>query len=252
VTFWVAVVFLALWITSLAFSPKSGARRIHEAKKKIYQTSIEPKLVDAASYQHLDLEFYRTTSAALESRGFTLLGDIDPGRRVRVALPLFIRIHASADGAVMASAYNFRARGLLRLVAAGHRDLRAIDLESELSDGTFVATSNAYSSRHITRPPEVFNECLPADTALHALLRRHLERLGKHSAERSCVPVSINSLEAALQSQARLRCLKAEFESARGHKVSRAELVGIASNVAKPGAVRAAEDIADEMDRDET
>jgi hypothetical protein len=248
-TFWTVVALLALWITFRTFSPAAGAQRIREAKKKIYQTVAEPKIVQADSYSHLDLDFYRATSAALQSRGFRVLGDIDPGQPIPMARPLFIRISASADGGVMASVYNYRARGLARLLTPTHRDVRTIDFESEFSDGTFVVTSNAYAARHLTPPPAISTAYLESDVALHALLSRHLERIAEHVEGRNCRAVQISSLEDALQSQDRLRQVKAGFELQRGHQVSREELLGIATDAVVPGTTQAAESIAAEMER---
>ena len=52
-----------------------------------------------------------------------------------------------------------------------------IDLESELSDGTYVTTSNAEDAGTLSSPPTVQQLCLPYATHVKLILDKHVSRL---------------------------------------------------------------------------
>jgi hypothetical protein len=155
----------------------------------------------------------------------------------------------SADGTVLVSGYNFRARGLVALLVRSMRDLGIVDLESEFTDGTFVITSNAHGARHVKSPPAIFSKYFRPDTPASALFAEHAERIRAHLTDAARSSVRIASLSEALQFQERLRRTKAEFELNRQHDVSREELRGFATDVHMHGASTAADEIADEMEK---
>src|SRR5687767_14328101 len=52
-------------------------------------------------------------------------------------------------------------------------DLRVCDVESELSDGSFLCTSNAEASAAASMPPQIRSTKYPADTPITELVARH-------------------------------------------------------------------------------
>jgi hypothetical protein len=96
--------------------------------------------------------------------------------------------------------------------------VRAIDFESELSDGTFIVTTNTLESARTVPAPGVETEKFPATTDPAALLEVHYRRVG--AVQRSHLGASLTilrSMEDVIQFQHRMHRIKANYRMARGY-----------------------------------
>lgn len=196
-----------------------AARRILDNLQAIYQPTHQYVPADPQSFRHLDLGWYDRTASAFERLGFRRFGDIEDKTITdapnTVLRPTFMRALVSHDGTVTAALYDPRIRGIgLRVLLWVLRKLpgKVVDFETECSDGSFVATSNASAAAAITLPP-VFNVAwLPASTEPQTVYAIHTARLAEHLQARPGVTaVIIDSMEAMMQSQDRQNALKAAF-----------------------------------------
>jgi hypothetical protein len=198
-------------------SPDRGARRVDELNQKLYAGVHERRAVDESTIRAygLDLNFYGQTTEALERLGFRRLKDVvdveTEGTWLRCRA--VIRTFLSGDGTAMCGVYHARFGGwvgLLSLIGVLPRKLKITDFETELTDGTFVTTSDAQSAVKTTEFPGISRIFLPLGTpttALWAAHREHLQRelAGRESGVRAVVLRTYEELGA---SQDRLQLLK--------------------------------------------
>jgi hypothetical protein len=164
--------------------------------------------VDAADFPNLDSEFCDETQAALESLGFRLLGDREnlTFSKAFPKLRTFVRVMVSADGTISSFHYHIQA-----ITPKGPRDIQTIELGSELTDGTFLTTSNALQSAPGTTYPGIDSKRHPAATSPDELLHDHRERLRTALAARPGLTVTRTvSREDDLQFQWRMQALQAK------------------------------------------
>jgi hypothetical protein len=197
----------------------AAAHRIVDHLQAIYQPTHQYVPADSAAFGHLDLQWYDRTSSAFEALGFRRFGDIEDktisNAPNTVLRPTFLRTMVSRDGTVTAALYDPRLRGVvLRVLLWMLRKLpgKVVDFETECSDGSFVATSNAMGASHITLPPMFNVGWLPMHTAPTAVYAAHTARLAAHLASRPGItPLVIDSVDAMMRSQDRQNALKAAF-----------------------------------------
>lgn len=209
----------------------NAAREILANLEATYQPTHEYVRVRPEDFRHLDLGFYRRTASLLSAHGFKLLADLEdrtitnaPGT---VLSPVLVRVLLSRDGTVTAALYHphirrFWMRALLWLL----RKLpgRVTDMETECSDGSFVATSNASMAAALADAPMINAEYLPARTAPVEVYARHTQRLAEHLAARPGVtPNVLRTHDDVLASQNRMNALKAAYRGELG-MVTREEL----------------------------
>lgn len=144
-------------------------RGLIEQHKKIYVERHEYRDATAADFKGLDRKWYDAATRELAQLGYAPLGDLVDETVARAAgLIIPIRRFVSADGTNAAAIYQFvQGRGALKV------DLRVCDIETELSDGSFLATSNAEASQAASLPPQIRSTKLPADTPIAELVARH-------------------------------------------------------------------------------
>ena len=155
-----------------------------------------------ADFAALDRGWYDAATAELTTHGFTHLGDVvntTIADATGVAPP--IRVLASADGHTVAGLYHVR---------TGGADLRAVDLDSERTDGTFVVTSNTADHDLLNPPPGIQRDRRPADTSVPVLLGAHRANIAGLDA------VPAHTLADALAAQARMHKLKSAFRASAG------------------------------------
>jgi hypothetical protein len=90
------------------------------------------------------------------------------------------RSFLSADGTVMGGVFDIRARGAMRflqLISVLPRRLRAVEFETELSDGTFVTTSDAKQASKASEFTGISRQFLPQGTAPAKLFEAHQHHL---------------------------------------------------------------------------
>ncbi|MDC0598466.1 hypothetical protein OAP18_01285 [Gammaproteobacteria bacterium] len=180
-------------------SVKAGAKEILASLQYLFQGT--DKAIDASEddFPHIDFSKYRSIENTLKTDGFKKIGDIelvnisnDPTGVFRKTL---IRSFVSQDNGSVVSCYELRpkwsrillllVRGVLALrwIAAPRFFLSMIpprfilDIETELSDGSFVVTANAQAAGFLSGPPTVDELYLPYGTGLEKLWELHLLRL---------------------------------------------------------------------------
>ena len=108
---------------------------------------------DLADYRHLDQRFYERVTREAEQLGFVLTGEMENKTvsRLGVGLPAVIRCLSDRKG-ISIALYNFKGRGWQTWINRQHRNVCAIEVCTELSDGSFVTTSNSWGARHMKLP----------------------------------------------------------------------------------------------------
>lgn len=227
--------------------PKWGADRIERALRQLYVAEHELVQVDAKDFRHLDLAFYDATAKTLAEHGFRTVADIEDktisgkqgSRRT------FVRC-LTDDESIDAAVYNHQLSAWLHWLAPNRKSTRIVDLESELSDGNFLTTSTAWTSRHLKSSPRFDRAFLRPDTPVDELLAEHRKRLqGYISQHPDSKPVVSTTLEDVFASAQRSYRIKAEFRAQGQYRITREELTGIAQDRLSPGREKAANDIAD-------
>lgn len=164
--------------------------------------------------------FVEETQRQLEAAGFRFLADVQDmiaSREARwLAKPAIIRGMVSSDG-VQAGIYVVRMARLgtlFSLFRVVPRTIKALDLESDLSDGRFIATSNLLGLNLVSPVPEIIQRQLDPKTPVPEMLAEHhaLVEQTLSQAPQGVRVVPIETLEDALASQERL------METKRRHK----------------------------------
>jgi hypothetical protein len=124
-------------------------------------------------FPDLDRGYYDQVQAELESNGFRFLDDVENVSLTR-ALPAFrtpVRILSGDRAGVIARIYQVRPLG-----RAG-RDIRIIELMTELSDFSFICTTNGELFAEPTDVHGIRATRLAADASVQQLLDRHRQTL---------------------------------------------------------------------------
>lgn len=233
-------------------SIQDAARRILDSMRRNYQGSMTFVPAQEAEFAHLDLAYYRRLRAALEKLGFRHLCDLEilevtnaPGTLIART---FLRAMASVDGVIAAEYYQVRPRlgRLLQLLVKGLLNLRWIatprmvlgnlstkhccGFETELSDGTFITTSNAQAAAMMSLPASVQAEFFPYGTGVAQLLQRHRDKVAAAlQATPGLRAVPVRTQADLMACQARLK-QKKDAHRAALNWVSREEVQRFAGN----------------------
>ena len=158
------------------------------------------------------------TQARLQDAGFEHVGDVQDVIANRtgwwLARPAYIRVMLHPDG-TQAGVYSVRmawAGSLLALFRLVPRTMRTIDLETELTDGRFVVTSNLLGINTADPKPGIAQRLLDPATPVSEILAEH--RLSVRESGGEAVP--IRTLDQAIASQTRLNDLKRADLATRG------------------------------------
>jgi len=233
---------VALWIGVdlwARHSRKKGAKQLTALVRHLYAGRHEYREADPARFPHLDLQFYDETARLLEHEGFVRLGDLEdvtsnetPGG---VGYPLFIRGLAGDEGRILAGLYHFRTilwKSWQARLLGGAKSFKIVDLQTELSDGAFLTTTNATSARAIDLPAQIFSDHLPSGCTPLEVLEIHRRRLADYLAEHPGVEVRrITTTEQALDMAHRMQDLKAEHRKSMGGITTQEELVRAADQM---------------------
>jgi len=222
----ILVAFFGLLILSMGFSRwllKTSARKLYEQQKTVYSGKHEFMTVSPRIFPWLDIDYYDNVAARLRRLDFRHLGDVED-KTATLAFPsmrTFVRVLQSADGAVTAGVYQVKPRGFTRLFTSLGlipRDMRVLDLESELNNGTFLATSNGLGLNLTAEVNGITRQLADPATPVEELLRLHRETLGKMCAETSELQaLAWRSMEEILASQERMQELKNARKAALGY-----------------------------------
>lgn len=209
-----------------------AAREILALLEATYQPTHRYVPADPAHYPHLDVRWYDATSRLLSTRGFRTVRDVEdktvtdaPGM---VMSPVMLRGLLSRDGTIVGALYHPHIRKTwLRILLWLLRKLpqKTTDMETEFTDGSFVATSNAGSAgAAIENGPMILAEFLPPGTPPLAVLARHEVRVAKHLHERPGISARVlTGYDDMIASQHRMNALKAAYRGEVG-MITREEL----------------------------
>jgi hypothetical protein len=204
-------------------SPQSMAQDNDDCQRKLYAESHSRLVVDESKITayRLRAEFYRCATAALQAIGFRRLADyVIPD--IEAAMPMarsVLRAFLSSDGTIMGAVYDVRFSGWMRLLQWIHVlpwNLNVIEMETELSDGTFVITSAASLASKTTEVPGIFREFLPTESSAADILeahRTHLARTLSKSPRSGICAIVMRTMEDLSASQDRQQRIKSRFRN---------------------------------------
>jgi hypothetical protein len=194
--------------------PRELAREILAQQKSLYNAPHDFVPAGADEFLDLDHDFYDRTQQAFEGQGFSFIEDVENVTLSR-ALPAFrtfVRMMLGDNDAVVARIYQMRPSG-----RAG-RDIRTIELTTELSDFTFVCTTNAQMFIDATETHGIRTDRFPADAAPAEILRRHRETVAGLLAKNPSVQVvSCPTLQDVLKSARHAHAVRAVHRKRNGY-----------------------------------
>jgi len=195
---------------------EEAAKRINEDFKMLTLDRYEYISVDARKFRRLDLSFYDELQRYLESEGFRFLDDQqNVSVRPRNRMPVFNRYLLDKDGTTMAIIYHFVPKLSYRLL--GSKSWKVLNLETWLSDSTFICASNAEPAGKLNLPPTISALYLPATTPWEAMVEAHRRKLGSHLASHSGVKlVVLETMADVRRAQDEQQRIKAEFRKRTG------------------------------------
>jgi len=163
-----------------------------------------------ADFAALDRDWYDRATLELSALGFIALGEaVNVTASETAGCAVVMRRFVSADSTTMSAVYHIV---LPRLSI----DDRVCELESELSDGTFVTTSNAERARSVAVPPQIRDAKHAIDTPVAELVRLHQSAQAAVLADRPGTTfVSLRTIEDVNASQHRQLSIKAAFHNGR-------------------------------------
>jgi hypothetical protein len=136
----VGVLASAFGVLAGAFREDGGAARGRQ-KGAVNDAPYEYGPARVENFPWLDARYYATAQHELEQAGFRCFGDVE-NLSISSAFPRFrtaIRELVSGDGTVIAFVWQIRDR---RFLGRRRTDIRAVELRTEFSDGTFLSTTN--------------------------------------------------------------------------------------------------------------
>lgn len=220
--FWLWFVLLVVvpFILQRIFTPKRTAQKIVADTKALYSAPHEIVEVRAASFRDLDHRFYDTKRAELEAFGFQYVADIEDLTLSRKypSMRTFIRALTGDQGTISAGIYQLKFRGfyrLLQLVGLLARKPFFVDLETEFSDGTFVATSNTTGTDLSSPVPEIHRYRLEQAVPIAQLLVVHREQVEVRR-QKGLIPTRLRSLAEVRAMQDRIQHAKNRHKQSIG------------------------------------
>jgi len=203
-------------------SPQRGAKKIDELNQSVYSGVHHRRIVDESTIRvyGLDMEFYVQKSEELGQLGFRWLKDIviveleQNWMRCRSVIRTFL----SGDGTTMSGVYHARFGGLVGLlskIGLLPRKIKVTDFETELSDRTFVTTSDAPMAGKSSEFPGISRLFLPVGISSSELWAAHCEHVREEIEQkgRTVMPVILRTFEELCASQDRLQLLKSRHRN---------------------------------------
>lgn len=202
------------WLT-----PNSAARNLVAQQRQLYAPTQVYRDANEADLARLDRAFYEQATRDLVAQGYHLTRDV-----VNVtASTIWPRNHAvircllGDDGTTMAGVYHLKLLGPMRIFqwirVLPHR-LKAIECETELSDGSFVTTTDTEALTKSLKYPFTDAWQFPSKTPVAQLVAEHRNHVAAILALRNGVTAMRCTSYADLRaSQDRLHLLKAAYRA---------------------------------------
>ena len=220
-------VFLWWMSGAIPTDPAQAAQSILEQQKALYSGLHEIRAADPRDFPGVDLDYYARTQQFLERNGFHLLGDVEDVTATREfpQMRSFLRVMTGDEGAVMAAIYHVKVRGIFRALqwfGVIPKQLKMVDLETELSDGSYIVSCNSKGADTTGAVPRVARFQYAPETTAEEVLRLHREQLQQAMIrEPRLSPVPARTLEEVLASQNRLQEIKNAHKKKIGYMDSR-------------------------------
>ena len=198
---------------------KDPAARIAAQQRQLFGGGPHTfRPADESDFRGLDRVFYDAARSDLTTDGFQTVGDVvdvtaaNSWPRHRCVLRRFV----SRDGSTMASAYHVKLLGpvaVLQLLGVVSRKLKIYECETELTDGTFVTTSNDAKANRTSGYPFVDRLQFGPDTPLREIVQRHREHIQAviQVRDSGVVPFPIKTAKEYQASQDRMQQLKSAY-----------------------------------------
>lgn len=188
------------------------------ALRKMCTTRARYRVVSPASFPDLDLAYYERTQAQLQYLGLRHVGDVENVMH-SPWLRHFDRVMISDDECTMASFCDARFRKWLRPVhwlGIVRRKAQGIELSTEFSDGTFIATIHQLC-RGVVAPDGISLQLYPPSTPPAKLLASHQQAVRERLQIRPEVRVvPCSTLEESINSSQRMHDLRIADYRAKG------------------------------------
>ncbi|MBW4694060.1 MAG: hypothetical protein KME27_20125 [Lyngbya sp. HA4199-MV5] len=199
---------------------QASAEKLLQTMQSLYGQQHTFQQVDGKTFRNLDQAFYRQTQTMLEKLGFRSIADIEDVTvsQTNPAHHTFIRILLSGDRTTVGACYQFPLSWLVRLlqwIGLAPKGGKAIDFESELSNGSFLVTSNTLEMDTTADIPNVHRQQLPHNTPAEQLLTRHREKL-REFGKQGIQPLKVNNYHEIEAAQHRLQAIKNNYRASVG------------------------------------
>jgi hypothetical protein len=232
----VIIVAVVLWLVSRGktqiVATNSPSRRTPDEIKRIYVQRQEHRPAIDADFTDRNMAWYESTTRELTSLGFRSLGDrVNQTVEKASGLVVVTRRFISADQTTMTGIYHFvRPDKNTGAIVSLH----VCDFESELSDGSFITTSNTDGANQASLPGQILGNKHPVETSptelasLHEAAKTQLlkDKPNSHF-------VQIHDLKEYDASQQRQLAIKAAFRQGIGY-LDRAEIRFVAEQIWVP------------------
>jgi hypothetical protein len=213
------------WLTrELATDPKEAADDIVRMQKALYARPHEFRIVQPREFRDVDHDFYDRVRKYFErEQQFRHLADIEDLTATREfpKMRTFLRVMVGDAGATQVACYHLKMRGVFRLmqiVGALPKNVKTIDLETEMSDGTFIVTANAEGVDTTGAVAGVARFLHPRETTPADLLEMHRQQVQQACRrDPGLQPVRVNTLDDLIASQHRLQAIKNAHKAAMGY-----------------------------------
>jgi hypothetical protein len=188
-----------------------------ERNKALFAELQEHRDATDADFANLDRQWYESSSAQLTALDYRHLGDVvNKTIEQATGITTVIRIFVSADGTTAVGMFHLALPTQPARLAG--RKLYTIEFETELTDGTFIATSNTGETDLTTPPPAIHRNRQPLDTPLTDLASLHETEKAKVLEGKPGVScITIGTLAEAMESQRRENVIKAAFRKGIGY-----------------------------------
>jgi hypothetical protein len=242
---------LAWWASGhVATDPADAAADILKTQKALYSGLHEFRAANPREFKGADLDFYAKSQKVLERNGFRFLGDVEDVTATAEfpQMRSFLRVFSGDGGAVMAAVYHVNMKGMYRMlqrVGVLPKHLKMVDLETELSDGTFIVTCNSKGADTTGAVPRIARFQYSIESTPEELLKLHREQLQQAMIrEPLLTPVPARTLEEVLAAQNRLQEIKNAHKKGIGYMDAK-ELQNISGGEWTPEM----QEVADEIER---
>jgi hypothetical protein len=184
-----------------------GGARLREELDALFSGEHDYQKVAPADFPNADLAFYDRVQRELEALGFRKLADVEDQTLSRVypETRTFVRVMVADAALIRAGAFHLRPRGglvgLFAMFRMVPRDVRVVELATELPRGRFLVTAPTRGLDRLDPPPEAKVDRLPPGTPIAELVAHHRRRIQEYLRSHTAhTPVSMDDYDAVLAS----------------------------------------------------